>query len=128
LNDKEIKKRIENKIGGTNKNKKNKKECKTLVESSIIEVLADAKSRGDARFTATIIEYYREHKQKSKWFTYIRREYLLLGCKIYANQITLYSLYARLSSFLGSYKTNFTVFYLQIIVLQILITFILSPL
>jgi hypothetical protein len=44
LNDKEIKKRIENKIGGTNKNKKNKKECKTLVESSIIEVLADAKS------------------------------------------------------------------------------------
>jgi replication-associated recombination protein RarA len=111
LNDKEIKKRIENKIGGTNKNKKNKKECKTLVESSIIEVLADAKSRGDARFTATIIEYYREHKQKSKWFTYIRREYLLLGCKIYANQITLYSLYARLSSFLGSYKTNFTPFF-----------------
>jgi hypothetical protein len=102
LNDKEIKKRIENKIGGTNKNKKNKKECKTLVESSIIEVLADAKSRGDARFTATIIEYYREHKQKSKWFTYIRREYLL---------ITLYSLYARLSSFLGSYKTNFTPFF-----------------
>jgi len=102
LNDKEMKDRIMSKIVGT---KGVAFKGSSSDESNIIEeVTADAKAQGDAKFTTKIIEYYCEHKQRSIWFTYVRREYLLLGYKIYADHITLYS---RLESFYNLLKIEF---------------------